>query len=86
MRDDSRVAARAHPEDADEEGEGGGPAPAVCDDERRQIEADKRYWQKRLEELGKELDTEPARIRQSYDVKATRFEPVGLVYLWPVTG
>ena len=60
--------------------------PLFADSERKQIEADTRYWQKRLEELGKELDTEPARIRQSYDVKATRFEPVGLVYLWPITG
>lgn len=36
--------------------------------------------------LAKELEAEPARIQQSYEVKATRFEPVGLVYLWPVTG
>jgi superfamily II DNA or RNA helicase len=54
--------------------------------EVRQIEADKRYWARRLDELAKELSTEPDRIRSSYDVKATRFEPVGLVYLWPVTG
>jgi hypothetical protein len=60
--------------------------PLFAESERKQIESDTRYWQKRLEELGKELDTEPARIRKSYDVKATRFEPVGLVYLWPVTG
>jgi helicase-like protein/SNF2 domain-containing protein len=60
--------------------------PLFAESERRQIESDTRYWQKRLEELGKELETEPARIRQSYDVKATRFEPVGLVYLWPETG
>jgi hypothetical protein len=55
-------------------------------DELKQLEADKRYWHRRLGEVGKELETEPARIRQSYEVKATRFEPVGLVYLWPVTG
>ena len=60
--------------------------PLFAESERKQIESDTRYWHKRLEELGKELETEPARIRQSYDVKATRFEPVGLVYLWPVTG
>jgi hypothetical protein len=52
-------------------------------EERKQIEADKRYWQRRLEKLDEELTTEPARIRQSYDVKATRLEPAGLVYLWP---
>jgi hypothetical protein len=60
--------------------------PLFADSERKQIEADTRYWAKRVEELAKELETEPARIRQSYDVKATRFEPVGLVYLWPMTG
>ena len=40
-------------------------------------EADKRYWQSGSRQLGKELETEPQRIRQSYDVKAPRFEPVG---------
>jgi hypothetical protein len=54
--------------------------------ELRQLEADKRHWSRRLTELGRELETEPERIRASYEVKATRFEPVGLVYLWPVTG
>ena len=55
-------------------------------DEVRQIEADKRHWSRRLDELERELRTEPARIQASYDVKASRFEPAGLVYLWPVTG
>jgi len=54
--------------------------------ELKQIEADKRRWGRRLDDLAREIDSEPARIRGSYDVKATRFEPVGLVYLWPVTG
>ena len=61
--------------------------PGLFDhDERKQVEADKRHWERRLTELAKELDSEPARIRQSYEVRASRFEPVGLVYLWPVTG
>ncbi len=51
-----------------------------------QLNANKRYWAKRLEELREELKTEPARIEDLYTVKATRVEPVGLVYLWPVTG
>jgi SNF2 family DNA or RNA helicase len=55
-------------------------------DEVKQLEADKRYWTRRLKELASELETEPTRIRASYEVKATRFEPAGLVYLWPVTG
>jgi hypothetical protein len=54
--------------------------------ELKQIQADQRHWSRRLDDLAHELQTEPARIRASYDVKATRFEPVGLVYLWPVTG
>ena len=33
-----------------------------------------------------ELKTEPERIRDIYQVKSQRIEPVGLVYLWPVTG
>ena len=60
--------------------------PLFADEERKQIEADKRHWRRRLERLEGELDAEPARIRQGYEVKATRFEPAGLVYLWPVTG
>jgi len=55
-------------------------------DERRQLEADRRHWDKRLEEIGQEFDREPKRIRGSYAVKATRIEPVGMVYLWPVSG
>lgn len=55
-------------------------------DELKQLQADQRYWDRRLGDLAKELEAEPSRIQQSYEVKATRFEPVGLVYLWPVTG
>jgi hypothetical protein len=32
------------------------------------------------------LRTEPERIQDVYTVKAQRVEPVGLVYLWPVSG
>ena len=56
------------------------------DEELRQLESNRRYWDKRLAALETELRTEPDRIRELYDVKATRIEPVGLVYLWPVTG
>lgn len=54
--------------------------------EKRQLDANKRYWAQRLEMLKVELNTEPDRIREVYSVKAKRIEPVGLVYLWPVTG
>ena len=56
------------------------------EDELLQLDANKRYWAKRLEELREELKTEPNRIEDLYTVKARRVEPVGLVYLWPVTG
>ena len=55
------------------------------DDEQRQLEANKRHWDKRLGRIDKELEAEPTRIRDVYQVKAQRIEPVGLVYLWPVT-
>ncbi len=56
------------------------------EDELRQLESNRRYWDKRLHRLEAELETEPDRIRDLYQVKATRIEPVGLVYLWPETG
>jgi len=56
------------------------------EEERRQLEANQRYWAKRLIALGGELRTEPDRIRGLYEVRAQRIEPIGLVYLWPVTG
>lgn len=54
-------------------------------EERRQLDANRRYWQRRLEALEKEIITEPERIAHNYDVKAKRVEPIGLVYLWPTT-
>jgi len=54
-------------------------------DEKRQLEADRRYWEQRLQSLEQELINEPTRIENSYEVKAVRVEPVGIVYLWPVS-
>ncbi|TBH62133.1 ATP-dependent helicase [Rhizobium leguminosarum] len=51
--------------------------------ERRQREADRRHWQRRLESLEKELAEEPGRVAESYEVRAERLEPIGVVYLWP---
>ena len=56
------------------------------EDELLQLDANRRYWAKRLEELREELKTEPDRIEDLYTVKARRVEPVGLVYLLPITG
>ena len=57
-----------------------------AEDELRQLESNRRHWDKRLLRLDDELKTEPGRIRDLYQVKATRIEPVGVVYLWPATG
>ncbi len=54
--------------------------------ERRQREADRRAWARRLEAIEYELDSEPARIADGYRVRAVRVDPLGLVYLWPRTG
>jgi hypothetical protein len=53
------------------------------EEEKRQLEADVRSWRSRLSQFDRDLELEPARIREFYEVKATRIEPVGLVYLWP---
>ena len=53
--------------------------------ERRQLEADVRSWPARLEQFDRDLEQEPKRIREFYEVRAKRVEPVGLVYLWPET-
>jgi superfamily II DNA or RNA helicase len=58
----------------------------LAEDERRQLEANRRHWDKRLAAIDRELEVEPARIQDLYRIQATRVEPVGLAYLWPVTG
>lgn len=55
-------------------------------EEKRQLDANRRHWEKRLLAIDRELESEPTRIREIYRVKARRIEAVGLVYLWPVTG
>jgi len=44
-----------------------------------------RAWRTRLEQFDHDLEREPQRIREFYEVRARRVEPVGLVYLWPET-
>jgi Helicase conserved C-terminal domain/SNF2-related domain len=60
--------------------------PGVAESERRQLERNRRHWDKRLAEIEREAVEEPARLRASYEVRAHRLEPVGLVYLWPASG
>ena len=54
-------------------------------EERRQLEADMKSWERRLEQFDRELESEPQRLVDFYAVRAQRVEPIGLVYLWPDT-
>jgi hypothetical protein len=54
--------------------------------EANQFKSNQKHWLKRLSELAQEIEDEPIRIRENYKVAASRVEPVGLVYLWPVSG
>ena len=56
------------------------------DEEKRQRQADVAAWRRRLSQFDRDLESEPSRIREFYEVRARRVEPVGLVYLWPDTG
>ena len=53
--------------------------------EMRQYEADRRSWDGKLLRLQEDLDHEPQTLRESYEVRARRLEPIGLIYLWPAT-
>jgi hypothetical protein len=59
--------------------------PGIADKELAQLRADRRHWDTRLRALDAEIVSEPARVRDAYRVRASRVEPVGLVYLWPAT-
>lgn len=54
-----------------------------AEEERRQLEANMRAWERRLTQFERDIETEPVRIREFYEMRARRIEPVGLVYLWP---
>ncbi len=55
------------------------------DQDKRQLELNMRSWRTRLEQFDRDLEREPQRVREFYEVRAKRVEPVGLVYLWPET-
>jgi len=54
--------------------------------EKRQLESNRRYWDKWLANVEGDLQREPERVRKFYEASSFRIEPVGLAYLWPVTG
>ena len=59
---------------------------AYAADDERQLRSDLRHLKTRVGRIDGEKETEPARIRRAYEVRARRLEPIGLVYLWPVSG
>ena len=77
---------RVETELAKHEGHGTQLALHFNEEEKRQLEADIASWRARLVQFDRDLKTEPARIREFYEVQAPRLEPIGVVYLWPDTG
>ena len=55
------------------------------ENERRELETNMRSWDRRLAQFDRDLESEPGRIADFYEIQAKRTEPVGLVYLWPDT-
>ena len=54
--------------------------------EERQLLADMNSWRCRLEQFDRDLEREPRRVRDFYEVRAVPpVEPLGIVYLWPDT-
>ena len=60
--------------------------PGFSEEERRQLTADRRHWEKWLANVDGDLAREPQRITNFYRTKSSRLEPVGVAYLWPVGG
>jgi hypothetical protein len=52
----------------------------------KQMEQDRKHLERRRVELQHELEREPRELESLYEVKLRRFEPVGLIYLWPKMG
>ena len=54
-------------------------------DEVRQLQSNMRAWRSRLKQFERDIEQEPQRVREFYEVRTQRIEPIGLVYLWPET-
>lgn len=54
-------------------------------EEQKQIEANIRAWRRRIAAFDQDIESEPRRVRELYEVAIRRVEPLGLVYLWPET-
>ena len=54
------------------------------EEERRQLRDNRNYWERRLQRIDRDLQTEPDRIRQAFQIQTQpRIEPAGAIYLWP---
>jgi hypothetical protein len=53
------------------------------EEERRQYESNRRYWERWIANVEDDLVAEPARILSFYKVGSYRIEPVGIAYLVP---
>jgi hypothetical protein len=53
--------------------------------QKEQWDQDRKWMERRLERLAKEIDSEPAELPALYRVATRKLEPVGMVYLWPGT-
>ena len=55
-----------------------------ADNELRQLHLNRSYWDKRLNNIEKDLRNEPDQIRKTFEVTtAPRIEPAGAIILWP---
>ena len=54
-------------------------------DETAQLKSEREHMKWRLAAIREELDSEPEQLKSLYEVTLQRLEPVGLIYLWPVT-
>ena len=52
-------------------------------DELRQHESNRKYWKSWLDNVDDDLRREPDRVRGFYEVRSTRIEPLGIVYMMP---
>jgi hypothetical protein len=53
------------------------------EEERRQYESNRRYWERWMSHFQSDMEREPARILDFYRVNSSRVEPIGVAYLYP---
>jgi len=56
------------------------------DEDRRQFERERRSQERWITRYEEDIKREPARVQDFYTVSSYRLEPIGVAYLWPVTG